>query len=419
MEQVKLNLQNSASEEVAQSPKHTWFERWSINVCRRLVFNHLNKIEDAAIELFEQDKVECLGDKNAELKAVVVVNDPTTYIDFVKGGSIGAAKAYIDHRWSSPDLTLVIQVFARAQQQLDAIEDQSTWHSKLKNKLFHRGNKNNLNGSKSNILAHYDLGNDLYQNFLDSQMQYSSAIYAGPDATLEQAQNTKLETICQRLELTADDHLIEIGSGWGGLAIYAATHFGCKVTTTTISDAQYQYAKDKIERLGLSGQITLLKQDYRLLEGQYDKLVSIEMIEAVGHEYFSTFFDQCNKLVKSGGKMLIQAITIADDRYDYYRNNVDFIQRYIFPGGCLPSVEVLKTNIGQHTDMMVEQLHDIGLHYARTITDWREQFDQNWHQIKQQGFDDTFKRLWHYYLCYCEGAFLERATSTVHLVARK
>lgn len=414
MEQIDTHLTTTVT-----PAKHSWYQSWSITVCRRIVLAVLNQIKDGQIELIEQNQVHNLGNLHSPLKATVVVKDATTYIDFVKSGSIGAAKAYIEDRWTSPNLTDMIQVFALAQEQLDHIEQKMSWLSKIGHKLFHRRNNNSINGSKSNILAHYDLGNNLYKNFLDQRMQYSAAIYSNENQSLEHAQELKLETICQRLELSAEDHLIEIGSGWGGLAIYAAQNYGCKVTTTTISDEQYNYAKAQIEAKGLSEQITLLKQDYRKLEGQYDKLVSIEMIEAVGHEYFQTFFDKCNSLLKPNGKLLIQAITIADNRYEHYVKNVDFIQRYIFPGGCLPSVKILKQNISQHTDMVVENIHDIGLHYARTISDWRVRFEQNWQQIKQQGFDDTFKRLWHYYLCYCEGAFLARATSTVHLVAQK
>jgi cyclopropane-fatty-acyl-phospholipid synthase len=248
---------------------------------------------------------------------------------------------------------------------------------------------------------------------------YSSAIYSDEDATLDQAQTLKLKTICDKLNLTADDHLIEIGTGWGGLAIYAATHYGCKVTTTTISDAQFEYAQARVDSLALNEKVTLLKKDYRLLEGQYDKLVSIEMIEAVGHKFMGEFFNKCNSLLKPNGKLLIQAITIADQRYDDYRKNTDFIQKYIFPGGCLPSVAVIREHIATSTDMMIDNISDIGLHYARTLNDWRVNFDKNWADISQFGFDEQFKRLWHYYFAYCEGAFIERVISTHHIVARK
>ena len=285
--------------------------------------------------------------------------------------------------------------------------------------MLHRGNRNSQAGSKKNILAHYDLGNELYSRFLDPEMMYSSAIYPQEDASLAQAQLHKLSTICQRLELKASDHLLEIGTGWGGLAIYAAQEYGCKVTTTTISDAQHAYAKSRIEQLGLGDKITLLKRDYRELTGEYDKLVSIEMIEAVGFEYLPSFFKQCNQRLKPGGKLLIQSITIADQRFDYYKQNVDFIQRYIFPGGFLPSVTVLTQNLTQHTELVTESISDIGLDYAKTLAHWREAFLNAWSELTQFGYDEKFKRLWLYYFAYCEGAFLERSTSTVHLLARK
>ncbi len=250
-------------------------------------------------------------------------------------------------------------------------------------------------------------------------MQYSCAIYNAQSSTLEQAQQLKMQTICERLDLQSGDSVIEIGTGWGGLAIYMAQHYDCHVTTTTISDAQHQYTADKIQQLGLDDKITLLKSDYRKLTGQYDKLVSIEMLEAVGHEYLSTFFSKCSDLLKSDGKMLVQSITIADSRYDSYRKSVDFIQKYIFPGGCLPSVAVMTEQMAKNTDLVVHEMHDIGLHYARTLADWRLAFEQQWDQLIDLGYSEEFKRLWLFYLCYCEGAFLQRVISTHHVVARK
>lgn len=392
--------------------------------CRKLVFSLLEKIEHNTVEIIEGTQVYLFGPNTAQveathLRAKIIIHDMSVYADFIRGGSIGVAEAFIDNRWSSNDLTNVIRIFAKAQKLTDSIEKRMTWLSKLKNVLFHYHHKNNLKGSKKNILAHYDLGNELYTRFLDPEMMYSAAIYPTEQASLAEAQQYKLKMICQRLSLQESDHLLEIGSGWGGLAIYAASHYGCKVTTTTISDAQYDYAKARIEKLGLSEQITLLKKDYRLLTGQYDKLVSVEMIEAVGHQYMDNFFEQCNARLKTGGKMLIQAITIADQRFDYYLNNVDFIQRYIFPGGFLPSISFMADKVRDNTSMVIEELHDIGLDYAKTLADWRQCFLASWPELKTFNYDDKFKRLWLYYFAYCEGAFLERSTSTVHLVARK
>ncbi|WP_281556339.1 cyclopropane-fatty-acyl-phospholipid synthase family protein [Thalassomonas sp. RHCl1] len=410
--------------EIAIKGKSGWFEQR----CRNLVFKVLKQINDGSLEVIEgHNKTQfgqsagqiAPGDNGQELSAKLVVHDPSTYRDLVLKGSIGAGEAYIAGKWSSPDLTAVIRIFARAQQMTDQLESGKNWFKGIQQALLHWANRNSKAGAQKNIAAHYDLGNELYSRFLDPQMIYSSAIYPKPQASLSQAQYHKLETICQRLELKEDDHLLEIGSGWGGLAIYAALYYGCKVTTTTISREQYQYARKQIDKLGLGGQITLLQKDYRELSGQYDKLVSIEMIEAVGYDYLESFFRQCNLRLKSGGKMLLQSITIADQRFDYYRNNVDFIQCYIFPGGFLPSITEIARRTQIHTDMVIEKIDDIGLHYAKTLAHWREQFLDSWRELTELGYDESFKRLWLYYFGYCEGAFLERAISTVQVVFRK
>jgi len=394
---------------------------WLDNHCRKLVLSVFSKINYGVLEVVEDYQHSFFPNEkiSANVYGKITIHDKSVYKDFVRGGSIGAAESFIEGKWTSPDLTSVIRIFAKAQQQTDQLEKKGAWLNKLKNQLFHWQNRNNQSGSKRNILAHYDLGNELYTRFLDESMMYSSAIYPSADATLAQAQQHKLKTICDKLALTADDHLLEIGTGWGGLAIYAAQHYGCKVTTTTISDAQYDFAQAKVKAHGLSQQVTLLKDDYRDLQGQFDKLVSIEMIEAVGYEYLPSFFKVCNRCLKPGGKMLIQSITIADQRFNYYKNNVDFIQRYIFPGGFLPSITVLSDHLTKHSTLVVESIDDIGLDYAKTLADWRATFLNSWSELTTFGYDEEFKRLWLYYFAYCEGAFLERSTSTVHLLARK
>jgi cyclopropane-fatty-acyl-phospholipid synthase len=394
-----------------------WFDRRY----RSIVLSVFSKISYGQLVVTEGTTHSFFPSKlnDAEITGKILIHDASVYRDFVKGGSIGVAEAFIDGKWSSPNLTQVIRIFAKAQQQTDKLEAKKSWLNNFKNLISHWQNKNTQSGAKRNILAHYDLGNELYTRFLDPQMMYSSAIYPNENATLADGQLHKLATICQRLSLNSNDHLLEIGTGWGGLAIYAAQHYGCNVTTTTISDAQYDYAKKRIQQLGLSNKITLLKKDYRELTGHFDKVVSIEMIEAVGFEFLPSFFKQCNDRLKPGGKLLIQSITIADQRFDYYKNNVDFIQRYIFPGGFLPSVNVLTAHITQHSELVIESLDDIGLDYARTLDDWRKNFLASWSELASKGYDETFKRLWLYYFAYCEGAFLERSTSTIHLVARK
>jgi cyclopropane-fatty-acyl-phospholipid synthase len=280
-------------------------------------------------------------------------------------------------------------------------------------------NRNSRHGSRKNILAHYDLGNDLYKEFLDPTMMYSSAIYPSASSSLEEAAEYKLDHICKRLNLGPQDSVIEIGSGWGGFALHAASRYGCHVTTTTISDAQYAEAKRRIELAGLTDRITLLKKDYRDLEGTYDKLVSIEMIEAVGYHYLPTFFKKCGTLLKSGGTMLLQAITIRDQQFKSYVNDVDFIQKHIFPGGCLTSNSHMLKLIAEKSDMVVRNIEDFGLDYARTLSDWKERFLSAFPKLEKQGYDERFRRLWEFYLSYCEGGFRERSISVVQLVSTR
>jgi len=393
----------------------SWFDKY----CRQLVFKALEQIPSGFLDIIEYEQSYAFGDPSSDLQARLIVNDNKLYKDFVLKGSIGAAEAYISGMWTTPDLTALIRIFARAQQVTDKLEHKNGWLNRITQSLIHKANRNTKSGSKQNIAAHYDLGNELYTRFLDPSMMYSAAVYPRSEATLSEAQQHKLATICQRLELSESDTVIEIGTGWGGLAIYMAQHYGCHVTTTTISEEQHKYASDKIRQLKLTDKITLLKEDYRDLHGSYDKLVSIEMIEAVGYEFLPSFFSKCNNLLKPGGKMLLQSITIADQRFDYYRKNVDFIQRYIFPGGFLPSISEIAQRTTKHTDMVIESLHDIGLDYAKTLAHWRDNFLVNWQELNQYGYDERFKRLWLYYFSYCEGAFLERTISTVHVTMRK
>jgi cyclopropane-fatty-acyl-phospholipid synthase len=397
--------------------KANWFDKR----CRSIVHAVFAKFNYGQLEVVEASSHHLFPkcSTSDEIKGKIVIHDISVYRDFVKGGSIGAAEAYIEGKWTSPNLTNVIRIFAKAQQETDALEQNKSLSNKIKNAISHWQNKNTQSGAKRNILAHYDLGNELYTRFLDPSMMYSSAIYPEENSTLAEAQQHKLKTICEKLSLNENDHLLEIGTGWGGLAIYAAQHYGCKVTTTTISDAQFDYANERIEKLNLGEKINLLKKDYRELSGSFDKVVSIEMIEAVGYEYLPSFFKQCNDRLKSGGKLLIQSITIADQRFEYYKKNVDFIQRYIFPGGFLPSVNILSQHMTKHSSLVIESLDDIGLDYAKTLADWRTNFLNAWSELTHLNYDDTFKRLWLYYFAYCEAAFLERSTSTVHLLMRK
>lgn len=344
-------------------------------------------------------------------------------VDFYKklclSGSLGAAESYIDGEWDTDNLTKLIELIIRNKNIFNHLEGPS---AKLLNgiqALINLFRANDIVNAKKNILAHYDLGNDFFKLFLDPTMMYSCALYEPEHIELEQASLNKLDNICQQLQLKPTDHLLEIGTGWGGLAIYAASKFGCKVTTTTISDKQFAYAKREIERLGLQNQIELLNVDYRQLSGQYDKLVSIEMIEAVGEKYFNTFFRQCNALLKPGGLFFLQAITINDQAYHATKSSVDFIKKYIFPGGCLPSVNLISNCIAQQTQMHLLQMRDIGQHYATTLLDWLKRFNQQIDQIRAQGFSEEFIRTWRYYFCYCAAGFKQSYIGDIQGLWRK
>ena len=335
------------------------------------------------------------------------------------GGSIGAAELFIDKAWETPNLTAVIQVFARNMDALDKLERKVAWLTFPINKYRHWANRNHKAQAKKNISAHYDLGNELYTRFLDTNMQYSSALFLQGNETLEQAQLNKMDRLCRKLELKPTDHLLEIGTGWGGLAIFAAQNYGCQVTTTTISEEQYQYVAERIKSLGLEDRITLLKEDYRDLTGQYDKLVSVEMIEAVGKRYLPGFFQVCNDRLKQNGLMCIQAITIADQRYASYSRSVDFIQKHIFPGGFLPSLSLMTDLFKKETSLVVRDVRDFGESYAKTLAAWRDRFNGRAGELEQFGYDARFSRLWNYYFGYCEGGFLEKTVSVVQVTASK
>ncbi|WP_423186233.1 class I SAM-dependent methyltransferase [Alishewanella sp. d11] len=392
-----------------------WFDR----LCRKFTLNFLSQLQHGAITVSEAGVEQHFGDEHADLKTVITVLDPAFYQKLVLAGSVGGGEAYIHGYWRCDNLTALVQIFARNLAVLDQMD--STWArlSRPVLKLLNYRNRNTLSQSKRNIAAHYDLGNAMYKLFLDESMMYSSAVYPAVDADLAAAQQYKLQQICERLQLKSSDHLIEIGTGWGSMAIYAAQHYGCKVTTTTISQQQYDYAAQRIKELGLEQQITLLFKDYRELEGTYDKLVSIEMIEAVGDDFLDNYFEKCSSLLKPDGIMVLQAITMVDNRYQQYVREVDFIKRYIFPGGCLPSISRMANAVAGKTDLVIRQVQDIGFDYARTLKDWCDNFMAQRDAVHQLGYDDNFIRLWHFYLCYCEGGFRERATSAVHVVLTK
>ncbi|MCQ4261360.1 SAM-dependent methyltransferase [Stutzerimonas stutzeri] len=390
------------------------------SLLRRTVLRQLDKLRHGQLTLKFGGECRLFGDLASSLQAEINVVDDAAWGLIAARGSIGAGEAYIHGYWHSPDLTAVIRLFVANMDVLDNIERGSlALFGQPVIKALHWLNRNTRTGSQRNIAAHYDLGNELFEQFLDPTMMYSAAMFATPEQDLEQAQLHKLERICEKLDLQPEDHLLEIGTGWGSMALYAATHRGCRVTTTTLSREQFAYTQRRIEEQGLQDRITLLLKDYRDLDGEFDKLVSIEMIEAVGHDFLPSYFRQCARLLKKDGLMLLQAITIRDQRYEQARRSVDFIQRYIFPGGALPSLQRMLNVVSQDTDMNLLHMEDFGEHYARTLRLWHENFRLARGELERHGYDDYFYRLWEFYLCYCEGGFLERAIGTAQLLLAK
>ena len=359
------------------------------------------------------------------LRAKVYVGNGEMYRRIMFGGTIGAAESYMLRQWSTDDLTSLIRIMIRNLDHFTRIE--GTW-ARIKTAFHycqHALRHNSIANSRKNISDHYDLGNDFYRLFLDSTLNYSSGIFndlssAAPVAeSMRTASIRKMDTICQKLQLSSLDHVLEIGTGWGAMAVYMASKYGCRVTTTTISQEQFNVARERVAEAGVENLVTVLFKDYRELDGKYDKLVSIEMIEAVGHQYYDQFFKKCNQLLRDDGAMLLQAITIGEQDYDYHIRNVDFIGKYIFPGGSLPSISALSRSIGQVSKMRMIQQTDLTPHYQRTMLCWREKFLQKLDAIRALGYDERFIRRWHFYLCYCEAAFAERRVHCTHLVFAK
>lgn len=399
-----------------QSGQLSW---WS-KLARASLLNLLSKLPEGYLVVKEQGVlVERFGNQDSDIKAEIDVLHADFYPRILLGGSVASGETFVDGLWQTPDITSVIRLFVRNMPLLDELEARLGWLLKPLDLVKRLQRKNSRAGAKKNIAAHYDLGNELYRSFLDSSMMYSAAIYPQAQASLADAQQHKLRHICEKLSLNHDDHLLEIGTGWGGLAIFAATEYGCRVTTTTISEQQFSYVQAQVDKLGLQDRVSLLNKDYRDLQGHYDKLVSIEMVEAVGQQYLPLFFRKCNDLLKPGGLMLLQAITISEPRFDTYSKSQDFIQQHIFPGGFLPSLHLLSEHIAKRTDMVIRDCHDIGLHYAQTLNDWHQGFLNNCDELTPLGYDERFMRLWRFYFSYCEGGFLERTISAVQLLTSR
>jgi len=416
------------SREIALLGKMTPKPRKLDRLAKQILFKRLQGIQQGTITIVEDinglrselsfgtsDSSSMLDDIHVKIE----VKNTQFYGEVVFGGSIGAGEAYMQGCFDCDNLTNLIRLMVRNQSLLDSIESGLARLTAPIQKWLHIINKNTQQGSRRNIAAHYDLGNEFFKLMLDPTMMYSSAIFETPKQSLEDASIAKLKSICEKLALKETDHLLEIGTGWGGFAIYAAQNYGCRVTTTTISQQQYLMAVERVKQAGLENKIEILLTDYRDLNGSYDKLVSIEMIEAIGHQFYDTYFAKCSELLKPNGMMLLQAITIADQRYESAIRSVDFIQRYIFPGSCIPSVTAMIKSITKSTDLRLFDLQDIGPHYAKTLAMWRDNFFKNITQIRAMGYPETFIRMWDFYLCYCEGGFEERALGDVHMLLVK
>ena len=386
------------------------------------VLELLSKMQLGALEIRKPNgELINIGKGGSDFVAHVTIKDNNFFKRCVLYGDIGFAESYMDGEWETDSITNVIRWFLLNADNAPTVSGSSVQSFalnilKLYNRLYHNKRDNSLSGSKKNISEHYDLHNDFFALFLDPTMTYSCAYFKDDALNLQQAQIEKYDRLCQQMNLKPTDHVLEIGSGWGHNAIHIAKNYGCKVTTVTISEEQYKLAKERVEKANLSDKITILLQDYRLIKGQFDKIVSIEMLEAVGHKYFEAYFSKCNELLKKDGILAIQVITCPDSRYENLRKGVDFIQKHIFPGSLLPSVGIINQTINKTSDLTLVDLKDMGLHYARTLSLWAEGFNQKLTEVKNMGFDERFIRKWNYYFNYCEAAFKSRNINVMQMV---
>jgi len=389
---------------------------------RGAVLSRLAGIKTGRVVIEDGDERLAFGQdiEDADLRATIHVNDRRFYSDIALAGSMGAGEAYMAGSWTTDDLTALAQIMLRNREVMDGMDGGLARLANPVRRFVHYLNRNTKAGSERNIAAHYDLGNDFFELILDRKpMMYSCAIFERPDATLEEASTAKVDRICRKLDLRAHDHLVEIGTGWAGFAIHAAKNYGCRVTTTTISRAQHDYAVKRIAAEGLSERITVLFKDYRDLTGQFDKAVSIEMIEAVGHQFVDSYFRKCGELLKPDGMMLLQAITITDREYEGALKRVDFIKKYIFPGAFIPSVTALCDSITRASDLRLFHLEDLTPNYAETLKNWRIRMFKNIERVRAIGYPEEFIRMWEFYLCYCEGGFRERYIGDVQMLLTK
>ena len=404
---------------IADGIKSNRKSKFLVKLFKKIVMKKFFTLKHGYIILKDNSKEYKIGNENSELKVNLEISSDEFYVLIGSGGIMGASEAYALGLWKVDDLVKLIQIIVRNKELMENIDSGLSSIMKPVNKWIHYRRQNTLIGSKKNIIAHYDLSNEFYRLWLDKTMTYSCGIFLDDNATLEQASVEKLDRICRKLKLKKNDSVLEIGTGWGSFAIHAAKNYGCKITTTTISDAQFDYAKNRIKEEGLEKQITLLNSDYRLLNGKFDKIASIEMIEAVGHKNVKTYFEKISSLLKDDGLFAMQGITYNDQNFDVYKNSVDFINKYIFPGSCLISVSQVSEIIKKNTSMLFIDLEDITSHYATTLKIWRENFFEKLPKIRELGFSEAFINLWEFYFVYCEAGFLEKNIGDYQFVFSK
>jgi cyclopropane-fatty-acyl-phospholipid synthase len=380
-------------------------------------FWFLSKIRRGCLTLeFPDGSLRKFGTPERNLDAVLRVRNYDFFVKSLFSGDVGFGEAYVDGYWDSDDLCKMLKLFIYNEEYLDERSLQVSRIGEFFDRLFHLYRSNTFRGSAKNIQAHYDMSNELFASFLDESMSYSCGLYQSPNDTLADAQQNKITAMIEKARIGADDHVLEIGSGWGSLAIEAAQRTGCRVTSITLSEEQLKYARERAAAAGLEDRVTFQLCDYRSMSGSFDKILSVEMLEAVGHKFLGTFFSTCDSLLKPHGLLALQVITMPDQHYNYYRRSCDWIQKYIFPGGLCPSLTAISAAMTKHSSFVVENADNIGVHYAKTLSDWRNRFLDNFPKIDALGFDERFKRIWIYYLCYCEAGFAARKLNTLQLV---
>ncbi|WP_397569295.1 class I SAM-dependent methyltransferase [Schlesneria sp. T3-172] len=403
---------NSTEDELTIEATNT--PNWIDRAAKKILFNRLRGMNRGEVTVEDGSAKETLGVKN-HLSAVLHIHRCRFYRDAVCGGALSVAESYLRGDWDCDQLTSLFRILIRNADATARLSGGLAHLTGVFQRLYHRWHYNSKSGSRRNIAAHYDLGNDFFKLCLDESMAYSSGIFLAPNESMKDASIEKIDRLCRKLDLRPQDHLLEIGSGWGGLAIHAAHNYGCRVTTTTISHEQFRLTRNRIDQHNLSDKVTVIEQDYRDVTGTFDKLVSVEMIEAVGYAYFDAYFKKCASLLKPSGTMAIQAIVLPERDYETYLRNTDFIQRYIFPGGCLPSLGAMLESVGRVTDLRFVHAEDFAPHYAETLRQWRRVFHEQLPEIRRQGFPERFLRMWHYYFCYCEAVFEERAAGVIQV----